>query len=246
MLAVARTLMTFKAESGSLNILKCLATVCLIVGGSVATVTPAPFENLGLDTPSVFDDFGVEKAENVLPGWGLYHGNVPQPDVGFNDTRIFSDDLTNVVLVDQNHASWFGPVQGTYALNVVTTTDDSFSLSQRGDVPEENPFLRLQKTGYWQLSINGDPVAPVLDSDMRFPPSPFASIQIFDLTPFSGQNVEMRLTSPSTVFGAGSYWLADIQFVAELPEPKTAVLWAVTVLLVIVVRGRRHLLCTTR
>ena len=134
------------------------------------------------------------------------------------------DDLTNVALFDSEHAPI--RVEGFYGLNLTARTGDSFSLVQRGDIPEDRPFLKIRKISEWSLAVNGEPVQSALDTGNNFFPVS-TSVKVFDLSQFAGQNAELRFTTRSASFfpSYDDYWLDSVEFLQEVPEPALVTLF---------------------
>ena len=201
-----------------------LAFAILTSAALLSTGQAAPFQNLGFDSPNVFQQgFEEGSTQDVLPGWEVFHDDTPQTVVGFNAARIFPNDLTWIDLVASSDAS-----SGLdYFLSLGTGGSDSFSLVQRGDIPADTPFLRIRKEYEWDLAINGQPINTVLDTQpggsTAFSDS--WSVQVFDVSKFAGQNVEIRLTTVTSNFPYWkTFWLDDVEFIAQVPEPRVGAL----------------------
>jgi hypothetical protein len=219
------------------------AVVVLLTSAAVFTrAHAAPFENLGFDNPKEFKDWGVGSTADVLPGWELWHNNVPQTTVGFNDTYIFTSDNINVTLYDAKH-TYYG-VEGLYGLSISAGRSDSFTLVQRGDIPVDTPYLEIRKAEYdanvWHLTINGEPITRVRDTINGLVTPGQTGLAFFDISQFAGRNVELRLTTPVGWPGWSTFWLDSLQFVQDIPEPQTGIL-TIGGLALLLIRYRRWL-----
>jgi hypothetical protein len=201
-----------------------LASTLALSSFCVGFIQAAPFENLGFDlantnrvtvTPgSAFS--GTGPTEDLLPGWQLFKGNVPQTTLGLNLSLLSGGYAT---LIGAGQSQYFGwPVEGAYALFLAGSpgNQDPFSLSQRGDIPAGAQWLSYRYDGYpFLLTINGTVLPPALQSP---------NSEAFDISAFRGQTVDLKLTAlgPAMPTEAGSSIIDSVAF--AVPEPSTWVL----------------------
>jgi hypothetical protein len=201
-----------------------LASALAVSSVCVGFVQAAPFENLGFDlantnrvtvTPGAAFA-GTGPTEDLLPGWQLFKGTVPQTTLGLN-LSLLSGGYATLISADQGQ--YFGwTVEGSYALDLFGSAGDQdpFSLSQRGDIPADAQWLCYRYEGYpFLLDINGTE----LQSARQSPNS-----EAFDISAFRGQTVDLRLTvlGPAMPSEAGYSVVDSIAF--TIPEPSTWVL----------------------
>jgi hypothetical protein len=189
-------------------------------------IDAAPFQNLGFDLANtnnlVVDPgspfHGTGSTQDLLPGWELTKGGVPQTTLGLNLSLL---SLGYATLISYDQSQYFGlPVEGAYGLQLVGSAgnQDPFALSQRGDVPSDTQLLTFRYDGFpFLLSINGTPLTPTTQS---------STLEAFDVSAFAGQTVDLTLSplGPAVPTQGGSSYIDSIAF--AVPEPAICVLLA--------------------
>ena len=201
-----------------------LVSALALLSVCAALAKAAPFENLGFDlantnsltvTPGM-GLTGTGSAEDLLPGWQLFKGGIPQTTLGLN-LSLLSGGYATLISADQGQ--YFGwNVEGAYALDLVGSAgnQDLFSLSQRGDIPADAQWLSYRYSGYpFLLTINGTNLQPAQQSP---------NSEAFDISAFRGQTVDLKLTvlGPAMPTEPGSSIIDSVAF--TIPEPSTWVL----------------------
>jgi hypothetical protein len=211
----------------------------------LATLTPgltqlrgADFQNLDFESPTfipVGSSFqGSMDPSAALPGWTAYWGSSLAPYVLYGNYFL---DSSGISILDGNPYSKGAPLQGQYSLLLqggiplapAPPNDGSASIAQTGLIPSWAKSLTFQMAlpgesfpQYFEVSVAGQ------------------TLQNFggkvDISPFSGQEVEIRFTADHRPFSTGglinNIIIDDIAFsVSVVPEPTTQALLAVVFLL---------------
>src|SRR5262245_34266808 len=112
----------------------------VLVMSSLCVADAASFQNLGFDdanTNNVRDPDGIPPihlfgpASEVLPGWQLFRGGVPQTEIGLNHTPIGGGVAS---LYDRQSRDAL-PVSGSYSFAMYPEMNQPYSLVQMGAVP---------------------------------------------------------------------------------------------------------------
>jgi hypothetical protein len=225
-----------------MRILKKFVPTVALLAGTLAH--GAPFQNLGfeeatLTTNTVFflvpgvDETswrlaGYGPAEELLPGWQVFRGSVQQTNVHYDLGDPFSLGFASLVTDDFRFGVF--EVEGKYAVEVggsPSHPDNVMSLVQRGEIPADAQGLRLREITYGSLGvgieINGI-VAPYVSREILGPPT-YTRVT-YDITPFAGQNVEMRIFSRGSIFSEITSTIFDSVEFVPIPEPSTwLLLW---------------------
>lgn len=203
--------------------MKLSLSILLLVIGAIQ-VAAAPFQNLNFDAANtntltvqpgpIFR--GTGPAEDLLPGWALARGATPQPTLGLN-LSLLSPGYATIISADQSELFDI-PVEGAYALYLVGAPGDleSFSLSQRGELPGDAQLLTLRYSGFpFNLTVDGVDLQPA---------SQTSTSQVFDISEFSGQIIDLTLTAlgPLMPMEPGTSSIDSIAFI--VPEPSIVTL----------------------
>ena len=186
----------------------------------------APFQNLSLDladTSQVVLDpgpftRGLGTREDLLPGWQLSKGGTPLSTLGLNLDLLSFGAAT---LISAEQSAYFGfPVEGSFALYLAGSLGnaDPFSLTQTGDIPAGAQWFSYQYAGdAFAVSVNGQNLQPINQT---------ATSQIFDISAFAGETVDLSLTMTGPIMPteAGHSFLDSL--VIAVPEPSSLILLA--------------------
>jgi hypothetical protein len=155
--------------------------------------------------------FGFGSALDLLPGWQLYQGTNLVQFIHFNSIEVGGLGFAELFNNDPRF-----PVEGRYALALFGTQNNTvpFTLIQRGDVPQD---ARLLEFRYFDESfnvfVNGEELRPLSGGGRTLSPQD----EVFDISQFAGQNVELRLTTiTQDLVNNDEHLIDSIRFV---PEP---------------------------
>jgi hypothetical protein len=209
---------------------------------AVQAANAASFRNLGFDeavtnrgTFMLVPDrqflrlVGIGPVEDFMPGWRVFSGaTFPAAEVGYDPsgfpwTPIIWENISRSSL----YSSSYGPrvnwrVDGAYSFGMSSPVGNKeFAIEQDGEVPADARLLNYRISnpadGRFVPSINGQPLTFATGGDGRV---------FYDVSPFAGVNVTLRLTLDPSVFPPGSgsreAFIDSIEFV--VPEPGTWVL----------------------
>ncbi len=163
----------------------------------------------GFGTPSV-----------LLPGWDVYHGDAQEtaridfnPEVPpFIFAAVIERDYGNTGILANLAEGKFGYL-GKPGVRPL-------ALVQRGHVPSDAAVLSYRYYGVpHDILVNGTPLRSLTDSRYQLDGIRVAQ---FDISPFAGQDVELRLVNASA---GGLSFLDSIAF--AVPEPATLAFWSV-------------------
>ncbi len=193
----------------------------LILVLSAVWASAASFQNLGFDLANTNTLTaqpgtplrGTGPTTDLLPGWELFKGSTPQATLGLNLNPL---TLGYATLISADQSQYFGfPVEEAYALHLVGSAgnQDPWTLSQRGDIPNDAQLLSYRYSGYpFLLSLNGTPLQPVTQT---------ANSQAFDISRFAGQTVDLTFTAlgPAMPTQAGASYIDSITFAVPENSP---------------------------
>jgi hypothetical protein len=200
-----------------------------VLGCCAGLVHAAPFENLGFDGANLRNLSvepgpvlrGTGPAQELLPGWQLSLGGKPQTTLGLN-LDLLAGGYATLISADQSDFFHFH-VTGGFALRLVgnSASDSTFSLTQRGDIPEGTRLLSYTfGDSPFRVSINGTDLTPVSQS---------SNSQQFDIAPFAGQTVNLAFsTLPPAMPNEPAVSYID-SITLTVPEPSVAILGLVAV-----------------
>jgi hypothetical protein len=197
-----------------------LAAALMIQGIAFA----APFQNLGFDEANTNNVMVINppqvvgSSSDLLPGWQLYHGTNLQSTLFLNANL----DTPFASLIDhQTNAPYrlSFPPERVYAMMFWDTQLGSmpFSLAQQGDIPQDAMFLQWRFKDYpFLLRLNGQNVNAMFPIGI---PSLSPQSQLFDVSRFAGQNVELKIATDPLVLSPNDFHFIDsIQFVTAPPK----------------------------
>lgn len=218
----------------------CITAVLLLD----ATSRGASFQNLGFDVADVskvdseFSRFGgVGAASDLLPGWQLYQGETRVTQIRYDEISIGSRHGA-ATLFDNDprgpFAAWPRAEDRFALLLEEGIGEEPFVLVQTGEIPASAVFLRYKYfADPMSLSVNGISVPPVDGSfDYVLNTSGTLGQEVFDISQFAGQEVELRLTTLWLFpWGTPPYQVLDsIAFMSVIPEPEHLVVLGLTAL----------------
>jgi hypothetical protein len=146
----------------------------------------------------------------------LSKGSEPQATLGLN-LSLLGPGYATVISADQSDSFRF-PVEGKYALYLVGSpgNQDPFSISQRGDVPDDARLLTFQYSGYgFLVTANNKALSATLTTP---------TMQAFDISAYSGEAIDLKITAlgPLMPTQSGSSFIDSIAF--TVPEPSSLLL----------------------
>ncbi len=197
--------------------------LCLTLALAI-TARSAPFQNLDFESAKIdsLKDSAIYVAAfdgpttDLLPGWQVFHESQPATRLGFNvgdfDNPIYASLLSSVGPgVNEQQLA----IQGNYTLRFKVDLDE-YSVVQRGNIPSDAQFLEFTfRQMPFAVSINGLNLSPPIQNGAFGPSGDRARV---DISHFAGQNVELKFTTSSAVFGpSGLHEIDAITF--SVPEP---------------------------
>ncbi len=200
------------------------------------------FINLGFDDggePTGEETF--QPAATLLPGWTVYIGTL------VSETVVFNNFLSEKAMVGVYSVEYAPELyQGKYGLGIASGAEIlsggpqvAAAIGQSGEVPTWAKSLTFR-------GVIADPREMVITIDgiaypyIRIGGGPTDSVYSFDVSPFAGSEVELRISARPGDFGGGGL-IDSLSFspLPAVPEPST---WALLGLgLTALMWGRRKL-----
>ncbi|MCL5098228.1 MAG: hypothetical protein M1608_12015 [Candidatus Omnitrophica bacterium] len=206
----------------------------------------APFQNLGFDeavtnnlVPTdprerpIYGD-GLGPPEEMMPGWHMFLGTNSISSIGLNLTPPGYGYAT-LISANPPQLGFVLPVEGLYSLDMLPGSHP-ITLLQIGEIPTGSKSIQFLSYGSpVQLEVSGS-LVPLfytpLPFDPRIPDYNQPSIAMGDISPFAGQNVELKFIAISEFNQNPYHGLDSISFSPlAIPEPAGVALLSIGLLL---------------
>ena len=179
-----------------------LMTLALVLA-SAATSSGGQFNNLGFeeaDVSKVSPTLQDGLTPSLIPFWGLSYGIAPVNSLGYNLLPVGFGAFATLLDAKASTGLFAFPVDGQFAFAAFAPKEGNrFVLKQIGDVPLGATYLSLKfSVNPFLPAANGAPLGFV-----RTTSSNLGTYALFDISQYTGRQIELSLTSPgvSVLFG---------------------------------------------